>query len=391
LVSQSPTTTAAVTTTLGAPEESKSILPESKIAPKLRWKKAITKIQEQENFPPRLTVAAADFMFDNALTIRNSYTTQVMSQHYNIRHFPETHSAGSGEYGVPLWTVKLKRFPNPGQDPYNLCRPDNFAFAGVSEEAKQQHLDNFLDKIKSFLRARVPFGVGFEGYFDYELLVAKPRYSDYYLSDIGTYSTGGRTHGVYNAKTIVYRVTLNAYEIQLIKDILERKYDARISGIYEEKSSLNAIICNEDKINKLRSELYKINQVRKATYQPPILVPEPEDPAILDVITNTARYVICHCLCIEIIAAKLVLFLNAAGQSKRKVIALNAKQLDALLTRAVEIKTAEVQSVFRHMNIHCGSIHWLLLGCSPKKYLESKKYPPYDEKSIINKSQSPKP
>jgi len=349
LVSRGPTTTAAVTTTLGAPEE-------SKIPPKLRWEKAITKIQEQRNFPPRLTIEAANFMFDNGLTMRNSYTTQVMSLHYKIRHFPETHSAGRGQYGVPLWTVKLKELPKPGQDPYDRCHSDNFAFTGVSEEAKQYHLDNFLDKIKSFLENNVPFGTLFSGeYFNYELLIAKPRFPSRSLSDIGTYSTGGRTYeGVYDAQTIIYRATLNAYEIRFIKDILERKHDDRIPGIHEKKSILDAAAHNKEKINGLR-----------------MLISDPESPAILDLVTNTARYAVCHRLCIEIIAAKLVLFLNTTGQSKYNVIALSAKQLNALLTRVIEAGALHIQGIFHYTHIH----RLLLAGCSPKKYLESEKYP----------------
>lgn len=58
---------------------------------------------------PKLTLAAARFMREQLLLMRNSDTDQVSSLHYEGGHRPEAHGAG-GFYSVPLWTVAIANF-----------------------------------------------------------------------------------------------------------------------------------------------------------------------------------------------------------------------------------------------------------------------------------------
>ena len=286
--------------------------------------------------PNKLTSEAAYFMAKCGLAIRNTYTKQLLSFHYKIKHFPETHSVGGGQYCVPLWTIAIPGLKeNAGFDAKETLinayihktiryyNKDNTIFMedlnSLSAHALQNHLDDFLNRIKSFLAQYVVLGMFFEHKFDYELIVSSDQ--DVLVSNVGEYSTGGRCHRAQNIDNIVYRVTLNEMEVNVLKDILRGQYDASIAGINTAKP----------------------------------------DVAI------TARQTLARLTCVEIISQKLVQYLNAAG-SLKKVISLNKQQLASLVSIALVAEDNEVKSV-----IDKGSVHYNLQA---DELINSTKYAP---------------
>jgi hypothetical protein len=292
-----------------------------------------------------LTLQAACYMAKETLAIRNSYTKQVMSLHYGIRFYPETHSRGEGLYCVPLWTVAIPELTkNPLRikekiDAYKnyLYKADRSplydcldpSFSRASPEEQSRYLSTFVAQIKEHIRPFAPFSLGFSGLLDYELLVCKN--SSRYIDDLGKYSTGGRCRTSFDMNTICYRATLNEFEIKFIREILQHQFDEKIPGIKAEENIQ---------------------------------------------VANTARYIICNQLCTEIIVAKLVMFLNAACAShptptlkSKAVLTLNKDELIALFDNTLSTEAERIQEIFVHKREHC-----ILASNPPEKYLTCHKY-----------------
>ncbi|KTC64723.1 Uncharacterised protein (plasmid) [Legionella adelaidensis] len=257
----------------------------------------------------QLTPEAAKYMLDNKLTIRNSHTKQLVSLHYGLKFFPEHHSAGSGHYCVPLWTVAVPGLMEANFNDKTAVKEIIKKYTNSSapslgkEEQNPQHLQKFLTRIREFISPHVVLGYRFEHQFDYELLVAKDDL--YYLDNFGTYPTGGRGFHSHNSESIIYRVTLNRLEVAFLKKILKGEYDEQLPGITE----------------------------------------APSEVAI------TARQTLAHQVCIEIITRKLVQFLNAAGNLKN-VICFNDKTLQSLLPIIINSPKGEVRRVLEQGLVH---------------------------------------
>lgn len=281
-------------------------------------KAAHNELKKQKERLLKLSQKAADYMIDSGIVIRNSDTKQLISLHYGKGIFPETHSPGGGTYSVPLWTVGTKNLEE---------KTKNLAFTPADSKTHldltQDLLDEYLGKIKEFIAPYVPFGHLCSGLLDYELLVGSDR--SYYLDDIGRYPTGGRSHTLFNEKTILYRITLNGFEIDFIKDILQKKYDNPIPFLSEAKN---------------------------------------------EIVSDMIRYEVCHVLCVQIIAAKLVKFLNSAGKPKN-VIALNKEKLETMLGIAINGNQSKLKEMLERGNQ--GDISIVRDKRPPEVYLTSVK------------------
>jgi hypothetical protein len=300
--------------------------------------KARAKVLSQEG----LTENAANFMIENNLVIRNSHTKQLISLHLGRGSFPKTHTPGGGQYCVPLWTVAIPQlmdieasYKNKDLiakviDDYNKkisyvdCRRYHlnyetdkcYQIASLTENEKKIHLDAFLQRIKDFIGPWTPFGRCSLLSFDYELIVAKG--DSKILSDFGRYSTGARGHCDIHKNNIVYRATLNDFEIKFLKKVLMGEYDNMIPGIEK----------------------------------------------VIDDVIKSVRVLLCDMLATEIIGLKITRFLNAAGKLT-KVITLNQTELNDLLQN-----TIESDIVKKYMEE--GSIR----VTSPDDYLALEKYSP---------------
>lgn len=291
--------------------------------------------------PAALTEIAADFMAKNTLTMRNSYTKQLLSLHYGTKRFPETHSSGGGNYCVPLWTVAI---PALTQRQLNSSGIENIIknylnsidgngyqypqgeayiseFKALPAALKKEHLDGFLNRIRDFISPYVALGYMFNHKFDYELIIATS--DDFgFIDDFGRYATGGRCHRAQNSKSIVYRVTLNKLEIDFLKEILKGDYD----------SSMHGIKTAEDKV------------------------------------AITARQYLARFVCVEIITNKLVRYLNAAGQLKQ-VIALNKDLLHSFIPQVLNKKNNPVLTVLEKNQV--------AVNLEADELLRTNKYSPY--------------
>jgi hypothetical protein len=288
------------------------------------------KSQQTHPQPIKLTLAAARFMREQKLVMRNTNTKQLSSLHYKGGQCPESHSAG-GIYSVPLWTVAISGITEKNQTDADLRNKieqykirqinavitDNTLsppFVDTLDPdflnttvTQQTHLDSFLEAMNVFIQRHTSFGVGFNGLYDYELLVASID-NDFSNSlafvtpvdDFNRYPTGGRVAGYsLGPHNIVYRVTFNSAEIALFKAIINKEYDEIIFQ--------NRVLLNSD-------------------------------------VTLTARYTLCHRLAVEIISAKLVRFLNGCGNLNR-LIYLNKAELNDLVTISLNKEKKNIQSV----------------------------------------------
>lgn len=268
-----------------------------------------------------LSYEAAYFMAQKSLTIRNSSTKQLRSLHYGLGMFPETHTPGQGRYCVPLWTIafgaftqdekELKKelccYQNKAIERFGLAagniqyyRPPMDRLLNISPVEQKQILNDYLQKIKTFIRPYVPFGRESYDLYGYELLVGSPmNFVDISMDDLGRYSTGGRGNLKFDKNTICYRVTLNAFERNFINKVLLGTYDHKIPDIKE--------IHGKE-------------------------------------VSDSARYALCNELCVEIIAAKLLRYLNNRGRVKNP-ICLNKLELEYLLDISLKAKTEEIAKV----------------------------------------------
>ena len=286
-----------------------------------------------------LTLDAARFMREQGLVIRNTNTEQLSSLHYQGHHKPDWHGV-NGIYSVPLWTIAIPGITEAQQIAADIAdkvecykaqqlkqvprhpsvktpHPLNSVFIDTldpeiafAESATQQvHLDRFLMAIKAFIRPYTAFSSGACGAYNYELLVASLNsndslYSLPYLDDLGRYTTGGRCPDrTLHPGNIVYRVTFNAVEIAFFKRISNRDYDT-------------VIFSNEG-------------------------TPENE------YVATTVRYMLCNRLAVEMIANKLVLFLNACGDTRR-VICLNHLELTQLWDNVRHAYAADTKEIIRN-------------------------------------------
>ena len=289
-----------------------------------------------------LTLHAARFMREQSLVMRNTNTAQLSSLHYQGHHSRDSHGVG-GIYSVPLWTIaipgitqrgirpdeihekvtrykaqQLKLTPKcPSVDnPYPLdavfidtLAPD-LAFADLKQQEK--HLDEFLVAMKAFIQPYTVFSSNCNGYH-YELLVgsllrrSEGLDSTPYLDDLGRYSTGGRCpDNPLFSGNIVYRITLNAFEINFFKSILHRQYDTAIFS----------------------------NTLTPANEQ----------------VASTVRYMLCNHLATEIISRKLVLFLNAGGKLKQP-ICLSRTHLSDLWEQVQQSQQGKITEIIQHSYI----------------------------------------
>ena len=247
-----------------------------------------------------LTPEAAQYMADNILVMRNSFTEQVESLHYGLSRIPEAFTAGGGIYCTPLWTVAIPQLLRDIEskalrltDSINFSDWDNkYASIPLSTLPDSKlYLENFVDKIKESIKAYTAFGPLFKKFYNYELLVGA---SDYHsIDDLGRYPTGGRCHQNFNATSIVYRATFNELEIEFFKSILAGDMD-------------KAIFSAEMDLEGKQDDVIK-----------------------------TIRTTVCNHLAAEIISSKLIIFLNACGQLKT-VIAFTSASLNALLDKVIQ-------------------------------------------------------
>lgn len=254
----------------------------------------------------QLTADAAKYMASLRLVMRNSFTEQAESLHYGRRNFPRTHTPGGGLYCTPLWTIGSPQFLKAIDDRrltlldgnllnnYDFTDCDN-NLAALNPTQLTHYLNAFVNKIKQFIKNDTSFGMNFNGFYNYELLIASSNFR--YIDDLGRYPTGGRCHNAFHANSICYRATFNEIEIQFFKDIQIGKWD---SLIFPNKTEVLDI---------------------------------PND------VKNTLRLTVCNQLATEIIASKLILFLNACGQLK-SVVALSSNDLGLLLNNVVTVNEA---------------------------------------------------
>ena len=211
----------------------------------------INEAQRSQPQKARLTLAAARFMREQVLVMRNTNTKQLSSLHYGGYQCREAHGVG-GIYSVPLWTVAIsgiteKQSPTEMEQRIssykdaqfnaviasrNLLHSINKIFVDTLDPAittgspadLQKHLDDFLNAIKRFIEPFITFGSMSSPHFDYELLIASGMDAKIgltymsYVDDYTRYSTGGRITDVTpGPQNIVYRITFNSVEIIYLK------------------------------------------------------------------------------------------------------------------------------------------------------------------------------
>jgi hypothetical protein len=290
---------------------------------------------------------SANFMLQNLLLMRNSNMKQVISRHYGRGIYPESHGVGV-DYSVPLWTIAIKDLHVPKKDWLSLQDSDRIkteidkydadcykyfrehlgektpkypfstSFLSASEKELDEHFSNYINRIKKFIRSYAPFSPYLGSpTFDYELLISQG--SSMSVDDHGRYSTGGRSHGTFNAKTIDYRVTLNEVELEFLKSIMRGTKDDNIPAIKQ---------CRNDNVKK------------------------------------TVRRALCNELATDIIVAKLINWLNCLGNCKQ-VFTLDKTDLNLLLDRSMKTRKADIDEITEKDYLHS--------EYSDPKYLDTSK------------------
>ena len=258
-----------------------------------------------------LTPEAAQYMAAKMLVMRNSFTEQVESLHYQLSLIPEAFTPGGGQYCTPLWTVAI---PQLLQDIENRkleltdkinCNSWDKEYSSIPLSTlpnSKIYLENFVDKIKRSIIAHTAFGHLFKKFYDYELLIAGTPY--HLMDDLGRYPTGGRCHQNFNKDTIIYRATFNEVEIGFFKSILAGDRDTSIFAMQEDIAGKQ------------------------------------------DLVIKTIRTTLCKQLAAEIISSKLIIFLNACGQLKT-VIAFSSTHLNGLLEQTIQKNHTEITQLLR--------------------------------------------
>lgn len=290
--------------------------------------------QESEHkHESKLTLSAAKKMLEGRLVMRNSNTKQLISRHYQQEGlFPDSHGIGT-DYAIPLWTIALPLPAFKSGDRENSEKSkaviqgfvdkergdDTSYLDGLSEDAAQMHLQDYVNRIKTHMYGHAPIGIhsNFDEPYNFEVLLAENSYLPY-VDDFGRYSTGGRTEAPFNKETIAFRATLSQTDITFIKSILKGNWDQLIQSVI--KRNL------QDK---------KIDVIQ------------------------TIRIDLSHNFAIDILTSKLVSWMNHNASPIKKVFknklflhTLSSDDLKSLLSQTVTSNTAKLCEVFDKEYLH---------------------------------------
>jgi len=201
----------------------KNLMPKNKMNALSSIKKNL-KIKLYSEISPK----TVEYMQSNKLVMRNTNSKQLISRHYGYNNHFKSHGIGV-DYCVPLWTVAHSEHKKKTDTSDQEIKTIGTTFLKKTNKNQIQQLLAFINNIKKFITPYVSFEESSNNNFDYELIIAQG--DNLALNDLNRYSTGGRAITPIHKKSILFRSTLNAIEINYLKALVKGTKDSAFSSL----------------------------------------------------------------------------------------------------------------------------------------------------------------